>query len=133
MDPGLWELLEEGDSQDEIAAIIRLEQSGILPPDVRVIARFGEIVTVRMQRGMIPDVRAEAEVSTFKDPGPWHGPDVELDDIELLEGLPEAIQPGDERRPPAHSRDSRPERKAAETRSFRPARMSSSLRRPSPD
>ncbi len=101
MDPELWEMLEEGDSEDEVAAIIRLGQPGIVPPGVRVIAQFGEIVTVRMKRGSILDIREEVEVASFKAPGPPVGPDVELDDTELLEGLPEALQPSDERRPPS--------------------------------
>ena len=101
MDPELWEMLEEGDSEDEVAAIIRLGQPGIVPPGVRVIAQFGEIVTVRIiKRGSILDIREEAEVASFKAQGPPYGPDVELDDTELLEGSPEAIQPSDERRPP---------------------------------
>ncbi len=57
MDPELWEMLEEGDSEDEVAAIIRLGQPGIVPPGVRVIVQFGEIVTVRMKRGSILDIR----------------------------------------------------------------------------
>jgi len=101
MDPELWEMLEEGDSEDEVAAIIRLGQPGIVPPGVRVIVQFGEIVTVRMKRGSILDIREVAEVASFKAPGPPMGPDVELDDTELLEGLPEALQPSDERRPPS--------------------------------
>ncbi len=101
MDPELWEMLEEGDSEDEVAAIIRLGQPGIVPPGVRVIVQFGEIVTVRMKRGSILDIREEAEVASFKAPGPPMGPDMELDDTELLEGLPEALQPSDERRPPS--------------------------------
>lgn len=69
MDPELWELLEEGNREDEVAAIIRLGQPGILPSGVRVIAQFGEIVTVRTTRGMIPEIRESAEVASFKAPG----------------------------------------------------------------
>src|SRR6266496_2069806 len=101
MDPKLWEMLEVGDSEDEVAAIIRLGQPGIVPPGVHVIVQFGEIVTVRMKRGSILDIREEAVVASFKDSGPPMGPDVELDDTELLEGLPEALQPSDDRRPPS--------------------------------
>src|SRR5215469_17406265 len=101
MDPELWELLEEGDNEDEVAAIIRLGQPGLVPPGVRVISRFGEIVTVRTKRGLIPDIRGEAEVASFKAPGPPMGPDVELDDTEPLEGLPAELQVSDERRPPS--------------------------------
>ncbi len=99
MDPELWELLEEGNSQDEVAGIIRLRQLGSVPPQVRVIAQFGEIITVRMRRGSIPAVREDAEVASFKAPGPPMGPEVELDETELLEVLPEVIKPSDERRP----------------------------------
>lgn len=68
MDPALWELLEEGESQDEVAAIIRLEKPGILPEGVRIIAQFGDIVTCRLQRNTILEVRAESAVASFKAP-----------------------------------------------------------------
>src|SRR5690242_15621943 len=101
MDPELWELLEEGNSQDEVAAIIRLSRPGIFPPDVRVITQFGEIITVRIMRGSIINIRESEEVDSFKSYGPPFGPEVELDDTELLEGLDDSIRPSDERRPPS--------------------------------
>src|SRR5437868_848995 len=101
MDPELWEMLEECDSEDEVAAIIRLGQPGVVPPGVRVIAQFGEIVTVRMKCGSILDIREAAEVVSVKAEGPPMAPDVELDDAEPLEGLTEATQPSDERWPPS--------------------------------
>jgi len=101
MDPELWELLEEGDSEDDVAAIIRLGRPGIVPSGVRVIAQFGEIVTVRMKRGEIIGIREDTDVASFKAPGPPMGPEVEPDDTELLEGLDESMQPSDERRPPS--------------------------------
>jgi phosphatidylserine/phosphatidylglycerophosphate/cardiolipin synthase-like enzyme len=99
MDPELWELLEEGDSDDEVAGIIRLGRPGRLPSDIRFIAQLGEIVTVRIKRGSILNIRQAAEVASFKAPGAPLGPDVEMDDTELIEGLAESVQLTDERRP----------------------------------
>jgi len=99
MDPALWELLEEGSSEDEIAAIIRLRQPRVFPPGVRVIAQFGEIVTVRMKRGAILEIHEDTEVASFKAPGLPMGPDVESDDAEMLDDLDLTIRPSDERRP----------------------------------
>jgi subtilisin family serine protease len=100
MDPELWELYEAGDGEDEVAAIIRLSQPAAVPPGVRIIAQFDNIVTVRMPRGAILAVRQDAEVETFKAAGPPMGAEVELDDTDLLEGWDESVQPSDERRPP---------------------------------
>lgn len=101
MDPELWELLEEGDRGDQVAAIIRLGQPGNVPAGVRVVAQFGEIATVRMARESILKIRGDAEVASFKAPGPPMGPEVELDDLFLQEGLDGSVQPSDVRRPPA--------------------------------
>ena len=101
MDPELWELLEEGNSDDEVAAIIRLSRPGIFPPGVQVITQFGEIITVRMIRGSIIHIRESEEVDSFKSFGPPFGPEVELDDTELLEGLDDSIRTSDERRTPS--------------------------------
>ena len=49
MDAALWELLEEGEGQDEVAAIIRLGQPGVAPSGVRLIAEFGNIATCRLK------------------------------------------------------------------------------------
>ncbi|MDQ3775004.1 MAG: S8 family serine peptidase [Pseudomonadota bacterium] len=104
MDPELWELLEEGDSEDEIAAIVRLGQPNIVPKGVRVIAQFGDIATLRMKREDIHEVRAEEGVTSLK-PAEPHGfglaPDLELDPIEPAEGLSEAEPWIYERRPPS--------------------------------
>ncbi|MEJ2458453.1 MAG: S8 family peptidase [Novosphingobium sp.] len=50
MDPGLFELYEAGSRQDEVSVIIRLEDENRIPPDVRVVSRFGKILTVRLVR-----------------------------------------------------------------------------------
>ena len=69
MDPELWELLKEGDSEDEIAAIVRLGQPSIVPKGVRVVAQFGDIATIRMERGKAEEVRAEEGVTSLKASG----------------------------------------------------------------
>ncbi|MBF2062892.1 MAG: S8 family peptidase [Calothrix sp. C42_A2020_038] len=97
MDPALWELLGEGESQDEVAAIIRLEKHGILPEGVRIISQFGDIATCRLQRNSILEVRAEAAVASFKAPRL-----LVPEPVENYEGYPEnkhSLSWVDERRP----------------------------------
>src|SRR6187200_3337 len=100
MDPEIWELLEAGESGDEVAAILRLGPGGRLPDDVRPVAQLGEIVTVRMRRGSIPDVREAAECTSMKSAGAPLGPDLEFEADEAAEiAAPE--WPRDDRRPGA--------------------------------
>lgn len=104
MDPELWELLEEGDSEDEIAAIVRLGQPSIVPDGVRVIAQFGDIATIRMKRGDTQEVRAEEGVTSLKAPEPRGfglAPDLEFDPIESAPGPSETKPWIYERRPPS--------------------------------
>ena len=99
MDPELWELIEAGDSDDEVAAILRLGQTGSAPDGVRIVTRFGEICTVRMPRGEILRVRESAECTSLKTAGALLGPDLEFEDGEATQiSSPDA--PQDERRPP---------------------------------
>jgi len=103
MDPELWELLE-GDSEDEIAAIVRLGQASVVPKGVRLVAQFGDIGTIRMKRGDIQEVRAQESVTSLKAPEPSGfglAPDLELDRIEPAEGLSDAERWIYERRPPS--------------------------------
>ncbi len=98
MDPALWELIEEGNGDDEIAAIIRLGQPGTPPDGVRLVAQFADIATCRLKRVAIPAVREEEEVVSFKAPrllAPEE--EVELDDYEDFESSRSFV---DERRPP---------------------------------
>lgn len=102
MDPELWELLEERDSEDEIAAIVRLGQAGTVPKGVRVVAELGDIATLRMKLEDIQEVRAEESVTSLKAPEPdgfGLAPDLELDPIEAAEGLSQAEPWIYERRP----------------------------------
>ncbi|WP_167884648.1 S8 family serine peptidase [Cupriavidus oxalaticus] len=98
MDPGLWELLDAGPGDDEIAAILRLGQPGLVPEGARVVAQFGEVVTVRMLRGAIPQVRESAECASMKAAGAPLGPDIELESGEVVE-VSKPDSPHDERRP----------------------------------
>jgi subtilisin family serine protease len=97
MDPELWELLEAGDDADEIAAILRLGQPGVVPEGVRVVSEFGDIITGRMERGAIPAVRETAECTSMKSAGAPLGPDIEL--VEDAREVPEPATPHDDRRP----------------------------------
>src|SRR5260370_5090019 len=66
MDPGLWELLQEGSPEDEVAVILRLHDPNQPPPGVRVVAHFGTVATVRLQRADILATRANPNVLSAK-------------------------------------------------------------------
>jgi hypothetical protein len=70
MDPELWELYFEGDGQDEVMAILRLREAGRAPENARLIAEFGSIVTCRVRREDIPNVRGHPAVASMKAPDP---------------------------------------------------------------
>ena len=97
MDAALWELLEEGEGQDEVAAIIRLGQPGVAPSGVRLIAEFGNIATCRLKRGDIIPTREAETVASFKAPRIL-GPEPEVDE-QLIADLSESDVFVDERRP----------------------------------
>jgi hypothetical protein len=73
MDPAMWELLrdEEGAEADRpIEAIIRFVRPGIEIPGVRIVARFGSIVTCRIpgRRHSRPPGRGQPEGSASSGP-----------------------------------------------------------------
>lgn len=94
MDPRLWELLREGEPQDEVMALARLREGVALPAALRVVSRFGEIATCRLRREDILDVRAHPAVASLKAPHPLV-PDLAVAETE--DGF--AVLPSDERRP----------------------------------
>src|SRR2546429_8136591 len=98
MDAALWELLEEGESEDEIAAIIRLGQPGVAPPGVRLVTQFGHIATCRLKRSAILATREDESVASFK-AARVLAPEPEIEDS-FLEDLPDSVAYVDERRPP---------------------------------
>ncbi|MFA5908764.1 MAG: S8 family serine peptidase [Vicinamibacterales bacterium] len=66
MDPAAWSLAESGSPDDEVGVILRLVPGGQPPPGVRIVSRFGDIVTARLRRGDIVDVRAHPSVFSLK-------------------------------------------------------------------
>jgi subtilisin family serine protease len=70
MDPALWELYESGPPDEEVAVMLRLDPGAEPPPGVRVVCRFGLIVTARLRRGDIPPLRNRGEVLSLKAPRP---------------------------------------------------------------
>src|SRR5262245_32247373 len=101
MEAALWELLEEGDAEDEIAAIIRLGQPGVAPPGVRLVTVFGHIATCRLKRHSIVPVREDSLVASFK-ANRILVPEQEVD-VPFLQQLPEGFAFIDERRPSQES------------------------------
>ncbi|MCI0630762.1 MAG: S8 family serine peptidase, partial [Phycisphaerales bacterium] len=110
MDPALHELLE-GDAQELVEAVIRLEPRSDPPPGVVLIARFGDIATCRLPRGSIADTWASESVRSLKAPrrfaAPEHGEAVAekidgqvLDGIDAGESDDPSIRETDQRRPP---------------------------------
>jgi carboxypeptidase C (cathepsin A)/subtilisin family serine protease len=99
MGPDLWEMFEDGKEDDEVAAIVRLGRSGVLPKDVRIVTQFSEIVTVRMRRGDIPKVSGAPEVADITAGDAYLGPDVELESASPSELSSDTVLPTDERRP----------------------------------
>lgn len=93
MDPRLIRLYESGAAGDEVAAILRLGPSGVLPPGVRAVSRFGDIVTVRLRRGAIPPVHAA--VASLKPAAPVRREPLSGDGSEKRTRM----LPGDFRRP----------------------------------
>src|SRR6516225_7350838 len=70
MDPRLVRLFELGHRDDEVAAILRLEGEGRVPPGVRVVSRFRNIATVRVRRGDIPRVHDAPFIASMKPTAP---------------------------------------------------------------
>ncbi len=62
-DPALAEISLEGEADDEIALIARLTDSDTLPEGVKIVTRFGDIVTLRVSRARIREL-TECETVT---------------------------------------------------------------------
>src|SRR5262245_10051264 len=97
MDPALWELLEEGSGDEEVAAIIRLHKEAELPDNIRIVAQFGEIATCRLRRSAIQEVHADETVFSLKAPR-LSVPDLETPLSPDLEAATEFIPAVDQRR-----------------------------------
>jgi subtilisin family serine protease len=94
MDPALQELIRAGQSDDEVAVLLRLDH-GLVPKGVRIVARFGPIATARVLRGDIANVHASIGVRSVKAPR-LYVPDWIASPVETEVG---EIRPSDERRP----------------------------------
>jgi outer membrane protein OmpA-like peptidoglycan-associated protein/subtilisin family serine protease len=99
MGPDLWELYEYGEADDEVAAIIRLAHFGALPPGVRVISQFEEIITVRLNRGDIPKISGAPETSGMSSGDGYLGADLEYDAVDSESLPPRTAIDTDHRRP----------------------------------
>ena len=77
MDPAL-RMLIDGVETEELEVILKLRQPLAIPPHVRLVARFGQVVTGRVERRWIREVWGHPEVESFKAP-------------RLLEAEPEII------------------------------------------
>jgi subtilisin family serine protease len=67
MDPAIWELAE-GDGEEEVEAVIRLESGTLPPPGVRLVARFGDVATCRIRRNDLVSTREAEAVASLKAP-----------------------------------------------------------------
>jgi carboxypeptidase C (cathepsin A)/GH25 family lysozyme M1 (1,4-beta-N-acetylmuramidase)/subtilisin family serine protease len=99
MGPDLFELFEDGNGDDEVAAIIRLGRSAVLPKGVRVVTQFGEIITIRTSRSNIPTLSGSPEVADIAAGDTYLGPDVETETADSAELSSDTVLPSDERRP----------------------------------
>src|SRR5882724_1955248 len=99
MGPDVWELFEDGNGDDEVAAIIRLGHYSALPKGVRVVTQFSEIITIRTTRANIPKVSSAAEVADIAAGNTYMGPDVEFEASDSAELSSDTVLPTDERRP----------------------------------
>jgi subtilisin family serine protease len=66
MDPKALELYESGAPDDEVSLILRLADGAELPPTVRIVSRFDDIVTARVMREDIPRTRTSPGVLSLK-------------------------------------------------------------------
>jgi subtilisin family serine protease len=97
MDPALRELVRDrvarGASGDEVAVILRLRSESRLPAGVRVVARFGDVVTAWVRIETVEQVWADPRTVSVKAPRDYR-PELEAD----MGPPPE--RPDDSRRPP---------------------------------
>ncbi len=66
MDPALWNVVEAGRAADVVAVLLRLREGAAAPAGVRVVTRFGGVVTARGERGTILELRRHPDVISVK-------------------------------------------------------------------
>lgn len=95
MEAALWELAE-GDADEEVEVIIRLHQPHVAPPGIHIVTQFGSVVTCRLRRSRILEVRRDERVASMKAPMvviPGGEPAVPAEDLH------EPTEESDRRRP----------------------------------
>ncbi|MEI6099774.1 MAG: S8 family serine peptidase, partial [Alphaproteobacteria bacterium] len=94
MESALWEYLDEGQPYDDVSVIVRLHPSRAIPSGLRVISRFGLVVTARLARRDITRIREEvASMKRPQDYSPALWQDDEADEADDTD-----LRPTDERR-----------------------------------
>lgn len=81
MDPALQELARPaaGPPEEQVAVILRLRDADRTPPGVRIVSRFGDIITARVARESIHDVWEDGSTVSVKAPR-HYSPEVEPPD-----------------------------------------------------
>ena len=103
MDPALQELIAEGAADDMVAVVVRLQNKAEPPAALRVVARFGSVVTARARRGELARLHGDLAIISLKAPRLYTKElDLGGEDGELLgvpiEADPDPL-PADRRRP----------------------------------
>lgn len=65
-DPALVEELRTGSADEELSVIVRLSDPNALPPGARVITRFGDIATVRVEKDRLQELAESATVRALE-------------------------------------------------------------------
>jgi subtilisin family serine protease/outer membrane protein OmpA-like peptidoglycan-associated protein len=101
MDPGLSELLRAYESHDapEIEAIIRLSDPSAEVPGVRIVSRFGDVMTCRVRPDSIDAARHDPRVLSLTGPRPL-GPEPAVAERDGATGEAVDSRFDDIRRPP---------------------------------
>lgn len=87
MDPALQELLDAGETHDEVAVVVRLREVAP-PPGLRIVARLGPIATARVERAAIWQIYGHPAIASLKAPR-WlvseYGPLIDREDAERVD------------------------------------------------
>ncbi len=68
MDPALHEMIAEGAPGDEVAVVVRLHDKAQPPPALRIVTRFGSVVTARARRGELERLHGHPAIASLKAP-----------------------------------------------------------------
>src|SRR5258708_14705800 len=107
MDPALRELMAQ-EADDQVEAVVRIAPGAEVPPQVHLVARFGDIATCRIPRARIAEIWADEALVSLKaprlfgiDPDPVRTPapateteqqEAEADDVRRPEELAETAR-----------------------------------------